>query len=327
MNASLVSDMEATQNGLYPINGRRDEEFRPRRLGPYRLGRRLGAGGMGEVYLGKHPLLRRPCAVKLIRPPQAADPLNLVRFEQEVQAMASLSNWNTVQIYDYGHAEDGTFYYVMEYLAGLNLEDLVNRHGPLLPERSIHFLQQVCGTLREAHGIGLIHCDIKPSNIMACERGGRHDVAKLLDFGIAKSRTGTKGEAPQEALVGSPLFMSPEQASAADAVDARSDLYSLGGVAYFLLTGQPPFQRSSTMQTLVAHVHEPVARPSEIRGGIPHDLEEVVLRCLEKDATLRFQDADSLDKELAKCESAGRWTEVNAASWWQDVARISGHAA
>jgi len=276
---------------------------------------------MGEVYLAEHTLLRRACAVKLILPEQAGEPRNLSHFEREVRATAALTHWNTVQIYDYGHARDGTFYYVMEYLAGLNLQDLVDQQGPLPPERAIHYLRQICGSLREAHGLGLIHCDVKPSNIIACERGGLHDVVKLLDFGLVQSlRDGKETDwlTLQGALVGSPGFMSPEQAVVRGHVDARSDLYSLGGVAYFLLSGQPPFVRETLMQTLYAHVFAPLVRLSDVRADVPTDLEEVILRCLEKDANLRFQDADSLDKALAKCRSAGQWTEERAARWWQE---------
>src|SRR5262249_54069316 len=171
-------------------------------LGQYRLRRKLGSGGMGEVYLAEHLLLRRPCAVKLIRPDQAGDPNNLRRFESEVRAMATLTHWNTVEIFDYGHAEDGTFYYVMEYLPGKTLEALVEKHGALPPGRAVHFLRQVCRALREAHGIGLLHRDIKPSNVLACERGGVHDVAKLLDFGLVH-KTGLGKEAQKLTVVGS----------------------------------------------------------------------------------------------------------------------------
>ena len=192
--------------------------MRPSALGQYRLKQVLGFGGMGAVYLAEHVLLRRPCAIKLIRPDQAGDPRTLIRFEREVQATATLTHSNTVEIFDYGHAEDGTFYYVMEYLPGMNLEDLVEQHGPMPPERAVHLLRQVCQALREAHGIGLIHRDIKPSNIFACERGKVYDVAKLLDFGLVKGfgLAGDDAKLTREgAFTGSPAFMSPEQARAA----------------------------------------------------------------------------------------------------------------
>jgi serine/threonine-protein kinase len=168
---------------------------------------------MGAVYLAEHVLLRRPCAIKLIRPDQAGDPKTLLRFEREVRATATLTHPNTVEVFDYGHAEDGTFYYVMEYLPGMNLEDLVEQYGPLPPERAVYLLRQVCQALREAHGIGLIHRDLKPSNIIACERGQVYDVAKLLDFGLVKS-FGLGGDGvkltQEGTFTGSPAFMSPE---------------------------------------------------------------------------------------------------------------------
>ena len=170
--------------GAHTISRLRRQVTEARQLGQYRLRRRIGAGGMGEVYLAEHQLLKRPCALKLIRPDSVADPRALARFEREVRLTATLSHPNTVEIYDYGRTEDGTYYYVMEYLPGLSLEELVERHGPLPPGRVVYLLRQVCGALREAHAAGLIHRDIKPSNIFAARRGGMDDVAKLLDFGL-----------------------------------------------------------------------------------------------------------------------------------------------
>ena len=267
-------------------------------------------------------LLRRPCAVKLIRPDQLSDPTNLQRFEREVRAMATLTHWNTVEVFDYGHAEDGTFYYVMEYLPGKDLETLVERTGPLSPGRAIHFLRQVCRALREAHGVGLLHRDIKPSNIIACERGGVYDVAKLLDFGLVQSTGLGKGADKLTlvgSVVGSPPFMSPEQATGREDLDARSDIYCLGGVAYFLLTGQAPFVRDTPMQMLLAHAYEEPKPPTDLRPDLPRDLEEVILRCLKKKPEERFADADTLEKALAACVDAGEWTEEAAAAWWREA--------
>jgi serine/threonine-protein kinase len=234
--------------GSHRIEVLRQEAFEARKLGQYQLKRRLGSGGMGEVYLAEHALLRRPCALKLIRPERAGDPQHLRRFEREVQATATLTHPSTVEIYDYGHAADGTFYYVMEYLPGLNLDELVKQHGPLPAARAIHLLRQVCGALAEAHAIGLVHRDIKPGNVLACQRGGRHDVAKLLDFGLVQTHTLAGGGAEASrltqtgAIAGTPAYMSPEQAAGKADLDARSDIYSLGAVAYFLLTGRPPLR-------------------------------------------------------------------------------------
>src|SRR5262245_40069571 len=291
-----------------------------RELGRYRLTRRLGAGGMGEVYLAEHTLLRRPCAVKLIRPSGVEGEKQVARFEREVQATAALTHPNTVEIYDYGRAEDGTFYYAMEYLPGLNLDQLGERHGPLPPARVIHLLRQVCGALREAHGVGLIHRDIKPANIIVCSRGGIYDIVKLLDFGLVRGidPAAGGGKLTQDgAIAGTPEYMSPEQAEGVAGLDGRSDIYSLGAVAYFLLTGRPPFQKASALQLLFAHIREPVPPIAEIRPEVPADLQGVVLRCLEKDRGRRFQDVSALDQALAGCQPHEPWTEQHAADWWR----------
>jgi serine/threonine-protein kinase len=305
--------------GSYKIRELQQRAHQAQRLGQYRLIEPLGFGGMSSVYLAEHVLLRRPCAVKLIRPDQAGDSRTLIRFEREVQATATLTHPNTIEIFDYGHAEDGTFYYVMEYLPGMNLEDLVERHGPMPPERAAHLLRQVCQALREAHGIGLIHRDVKPSNIIACERGRVYDVAKLLDFGLVK-RIDLGSEDPrltlEGSLAGTPAFMSPEQA-AGKQLDARSDMYNVGVVAYFLITGQLLFDRDSRLQMLHAHAYEPVVPIPEFRYAVPADLQRVILRCLEKDPVRRYQDAMNLDKALAACACAGRWTLERAEDWWR----------
>jgi serine/threonine-protein kinase len=328
MGTLLLTGVAVAIFGSHRIHVLHERVFEAQQLGQYRLKQRLGSGGMGEVYLAEHRLLRRPCAIKLIRPEQAGDPVNLQRFEREVQAIATLTHWNTVEIYDFGHAEDGTFYYVMEYLPGLSLETLVARYGPLPPARAIHFLRQVCRALREAHGIGLLHRDIKPSNIIACERGGVFDVAKLLDFGLVQ-RAGLSARVDdpqgdrltlQGTILGSPPYMSPEQAAGRNELDARSDIYSLGAVAYYLLTGQAPFVRDTAMLMLLAHAYEPVQPLTELRPDVPADLEAVVLRCLHKNPAERFPDADSLEKALAACRDAGRWGEEQAAAWWKERA-------
>ncbi|MGO9466975.1 MAG: serine/threonine-protein kinase, partial [Isosphaeraceae bacterium] len=294
-----------------------------RQLGQYRLKRRIGGGGMAEVYLAEHQLLKRPCAVKLIKSGEATDPRALARFECEVRLTATLSHPNTVEIYDYGRAEDGTYYYVMEYLPGLSLAELVERYGPLPPARVVYLLRQVCGALREAHAAGLIHRDIKPSNVIAARRGGMDDVAKLLDFGLVRLAT-TVRAADQSALgqiVGTPLFMSPEQASASRELDERSDIYSLGAVAYYLLTGRPPFEGDDAIAVLIAHARDPVLPPSRVRPGIPKDLERVVLLCLAKDADERYPDAASLERALGACACAGNWDQDQAVRWWRDYGK------
>lgn len=311
--------------GSYRIQELREEAFQAKKLGQYKLLRRIGKGGMGEVFLGEHTLLRRSCAIKLIRPDQAGDATNLSRFEREVRAMATLTHWNSVEVYDYGHAPDGTFYYVMEYLPGLSLQELVDDYGPLPPGRAIHFLRQLCGALREAHGIGLIHRDIKPSNVIVCERGGIKDVAKLLDFGLVVHNVNLGGNSGSSAkltvqgtILGSPPYISPEQAMSKTTFDARTDIYSLGGLAYFLMTGQAPFIRDSAMELLVAHIHDAAIPPRELRSDIPHDLEEVLLKCLSKDPADRYPDAQSLDHALAACAAADQWDCDQAEVWWRD---------
>ncbi len=287
--------------GAHMISNLRRQVVEARQLGQYRLRARIGSGGMGEVYLAEHQLLKRPCALKLIRPAHVADREALERFEREVRLTATLSHPNTVEIYDYGRTEDGTYYYVMEYLPGLSLAELVERHGPLPPERAVYLLRQVCMALNEAHASGLIHRDVKPSNIFAARRGQMEDVAKLLDFGLVLSVA--QAHAPHRAddgrILGTPMFMSPEQTLGDRDLDERSDIYSLGAVAYYLLTGRPPFDCGSSVGVMIAHAHEPVRPPSSFRTGIPEDLERVVLRCLAKDPADRFPDALSLERASA----------------------------
>jgi serine/threonine-protein kinase len=305
--------------GAHRIEGLRRETLEARKLGQYQLLQRLGAGGMGEVCLAEHLLLRRPCAIKLIRPDRTGDVQHLRRFEREVQATATLTHPNTVQVYDYGHAADGTFFYVMEYLPGLTLEQLVERHGPLPANRTVHFLRQVCGALREAHAIGLIHRDLKPGNVMVCERGGQHDTAKLLDFGLVIPLGGSSvsEKLTQEgAIAGTPAYMAPEQASGQEALDARSDIYSVGALAYFLLTGRPPFAGRSAVKVLAAHLYEAPAPLTKYRTDVPAELEAVVMRCLAKTPAERFPDASGLERALAGCLNGAEWGEREAANWW-----------
>lgn len=304
--------------GSYKIGSLRREAFEARRLGQYRLTEFIGAGGMGEVYLAEHRMLKRPCAIKLIRPGAAADAKSLARFEREVRATARLTHWNTVEIYDYGRADDGTFYYAMEYLPGLSLQEIVEQQGPLQPERAVYLLRQVAAALMEAHSVGLIHRDIKPSNIIASHRGGRYDVAKLLDFGLATYLDDLQDVklTHDGAIAGSPYYMAPERFLENDDPDARCDIYSLGAVTYFLLTGRPPFRGEKPLRVLVAHAREAVTPPSQLVPKTPADLETIVMRCLSKDPKERFQDAASFDNALAACACNGAWTQEMASSWW-----------
>jgi serine/threonine-protein kinase len=305
--------------GVHTIGALRRQAFEAKQLGQYRLKERIGAGGMGEVYLGEHRLLKRPCAIKVIRPEKAGDPHVLARFEREVRSTAKLSHWNTVEIFDYGRADDGTFYYVMEYLPGHSLAQLVEGHGPLPTERAIHLLMQTCDALSEAHDHGLIHRDIKPGNIFAAHRGGVFDIAKLLDFGLAKPLTDTEEDSSLTAegsITGSPLFMSPEQALADDQIDHRTDIYSLGAVAYYLLTGRPPFDEDKPLKVMIAHAHQDVEPPTTHQPDLSDDIERIVMRCLAKDRNERFQSAEELRQALADCHEAGLWTRQMARNWW-----------
>ena len=286
---------------------------------------------MGEVYLAEHQLLKRPCALKVIRPGKADDPKVLARFEREVRATAALSHWNTVEIYDYGRTDDGTFYYVMEYLPGQSVADLVNRYGALPPGRVIYLLRQICDALHEAHTAGLIHRDIKPGNIFAAQRGGVYDVAKLLDFGLAKPLANTVGEdihlTHDGAITGSPLFMSPEQSLGEKEPDARGDIYSLGAVAYFMLTGHAPFEANTPMKVLVAHAREEPPPFSRWRHDGPYDLEVVVMRCLAKRPEDRFQNVLDLNLAFAGCSAASDWSCQRAEEWWYEASHQHAQAA
>jgi len=308
--------------GSHIINRTRREAFRAKQIMQYRLQEKIGSGGMGDVYRAEHVLLKRRCAMKLIKPEKGRDASTLASFEREVIATARLSHWNTIEIYDYGHTDDGTFYYVMELLEGENLQTLVEKHGPLPPGRVVYLLAQACDALHEAHEAGLIHRDIKPANIFAARRGGSWDVAKLLDFGLVREiATEEPGEPRKSLFSGTPMFMAPEQVTKYDHVDGRSDIYAIGAVAYLLLTGVPPFKGSKVMDILRAHASTPVIKPREILPNIPADLERVVLMCLQKEPEDRFATAQSLSESLRECECAKDWNAYAAATWWNTRAK------
>lgn len=302
------------------------EVRRARELGSYRLVERLGEGGMGEVWRAEHRLLARPAAVKLIRP-DALGPvgperrrINLQRFEREAQATASMRCPHTVELYDFGVADDGTFYYVMELLTGLDLEIMVGKHGPLPASRVLHLLHQICHSLAEAHEIGLIHRDVKPANIYACRFGREVDWIKVLDFGMVKHRGETGDADPKltadNVVGGTPAYMAPEQAMG-DPVDGRADLYALGCVAYWLLTGREVFKGRSPMETMMQHVHGTVERPSRrTELSIPAPLEDVVMALLAKDPAARPQTADDVAARLHAIRVDPPWTAERATQWW-----------
>jgi serine/threonine-protein kinase len=306
--------------GVHTIGTLRREAFTARQLGQYRLKKLIGTGGMGEVYLAEHQMMKRPCVVKLIRPEKAGDPRMIARFEREVRLTAKLSHWNSIDIFDYGRTADGVFYYVMEFLPGHNLGEIVVEYGPIAPGRTVYLMEQVCAALAEAHGIGLVHRDIKPANIFCAYRGGVFDVAKLLDFGLAKPKF-TASESNSQlttegSVTGSPLFMSPEQATGEENVDGRSDIYSLGAVMYYILTGRPPFAYDNPFKAMIAHASEAPRAPRQLNPDVPEALDEIVMRCMEKDPEHRFQDVLALGRALGEVELDDPWSSDRAAEWW-----------
>jgi eukaryotic-like serine/threonine-protein kinase len=289
-------------------------------LGQYTLEWKIGEGGMGAVYRAKHRLLRRPTAVKLL-PPDKAGEMAIARFEQEVQQTCRLTHPNTVAIFDFGRTDDGVFYYAMEYLDGITLQSLVDDFGPLPPGRAIHVLTQVAGALAEAHGMGLVHRDIKPDNVILCERGGAADVVKVLDFGLVKDVEAPADPALSSAdtIKGTPLYLAPESLTDPETVDGRTDLYALGAVAYFLLVAEPVFQGKTTVEVLGHHLHSAPVPLREKREALDGDLEAVVMRCLEKDPSARFQTAAEFATALRACAAAGSWSSSDARRWWDET--------
>lgn len=299
------------------IHSGRLDAIRAKQFAQYRLTRLLGAGGMGEVYEAEHMLLKRPCAIKLIRRERSSDAKTLARFEREVKATAHLSHPNTIEVFDYGRTEEGRFYYVMELLPGMSLQDLVDQHGPLPAERVIYLLRQCCGALQEAHDAGLIHRDIKPANIIAAQRGGMFDVVKVLDFGLVRAIHSNAELSGTQTIAGTPHYMAPEQAMSASNVDARTDLYSLGATAYFLLTGRPPFVGKNPVEILLRHTRDTILPPSHYVSTIPSEVDAIIMRCLEKDSADRYQSANELSHALEKPVCSATWTAAQAKQWWQ----------
>jgi serine/threonine-protein kinase len=297
-------------------------------LGQYRLEEKLGEGGMGVVYRASHAFLRRPTAVKLL-PPDKAGADNLRRFEQEVQLTASLTHPHTITIFDYGHTAEGLFYYAMEYIDGLTLTDLVARSGAQHQGRVTHLMRQAASALVEAHGVGLVHRDIKPGNIMVHllhPHGGGGDFVKVLDFGLVKEVRQEGGvELTNEAnLAGTPQYMSPESITAPDVVDARADLYALGAVAYYLLTGTHVFTGKSIVEVCSHHLHStPEPLSSRLGEPIAPDLEHLVLRCLAKDPSERPQSAFELEQRLGECADIPAWSSEDASDWWAAHGELS----
>lgn len=302
------------------------EVKRARELGSYRLEEKLGEGGMGEVWRARHRMLTRPAAIKLIRPSFAGDghaglsEEAVRRFEREAQVIARLRSPHTVNLFDFGVAGDGAFYYVMELLDGLDADLLLRRFGPTPPERAIYLLRQVCHSLSEAQSCGLVHRDIKPANIFLCRYGEEYDFVKVLDFGIVGAVRHSEDTSPMHtggnAVRGTPAFMAPEQAMGTD-LDGRADIYAIGCVAYWLLTGQLVFTADTPMGLLLQHTQTPPTPPSARTDlPIPPALDELVLSCLAKDPGKRPQSARELSLRLAGVDGASAWTQDRARDWW-----------
>ena len=277
---------------------------------------------MGVVYRARHGMMRRPTAVKLLKPDQAAA-TNLKRFEREVQLTARLTHPHTITIFDYGRTPDGIFYYAMELLAGASLDRVVSAFGPLPPARVVHVLSHVADALTEAHGVGLIHRDIKPANIFLCRQGGIDDFPKVLDFGLVKDvqHGGDVALTQADVVAGTPLFLAPEAITAPETVSARSDIYSLGAVGYFAVTGRNVFEGKTLVEVCSHHLHTKPESPSVRLGRpVPRELESLILDCLEKDPARRPAGTRQVRERLGACEDFGMWTADDARLWWEQNA-------
>jgi serine/threonine-protein kinase len=301
--------------GSQIIYGLRQKYSEAMQLGQYTLDQRIDEGGMGAVYRAQHALLRRPTAIKLLRPDRVGAE-NLERFQREVQHMSELTHPNTVAVFDYGHNQDGVFYYAMEYLDGINLEQLVTQHGAQPPARVEAVLAQVCSALTEAHGRGLTHRDIKPANIILCERGGMPDVVKLVDFGLVKELTATTGGASQQ-ILGTPAYLAPEAVTDPTMVGTPADIYAVGAVGYFLLTGRRVFEGKTAVDLCVQHV---TATPPPLPESVPAELAALILRCLAKAPTDR-PTAREMVRTLQPPAPADGWSEDDARAWWGEFRR------
>jgi tRNA A-37 threonylcarbamoyl transferase component Bud32 len=307
-----------------------------RELGSYELVEQIGAGGMGSVWRARHRLLARDAAVKLVKQEalgdsESAAQAQLRRFEREAQATALLQSQHSIRLFDFGAAVDGSFYYVMELLSGRDLESLVKEFGPLPHERAMYLLRQVCHSLAEAHARGMVHRDLKPANIFLCRMGLEFDFVKVLDFGLVQTRRSdassavTETSITAEKLIGTPAYMAPEIILGRDDVDRRADVYAIGCVAFYLLTGTRVFQNGNQMQMLVDHVHAEAVPPSSRLGAaLPREVDAFVLDCLRKNPNDRPQDAAELLERITAYNLAGRWSNGQARAWWQ--ARLPGIA-
>lgn len=320
---------------MFHTMGRQIREARE--LGSYELVEQLGAGGMGTVWRARHRLLARDAAVKLVKPEALGDTdsaaqSQLRRFEREAQATALLQSQHSIRLFDFGTTQDGSFYYVMELLDGRDLESLIKEFGPLPPERAMYLLRQVCHSLAEAHARGMVHRDIKPANIFVCRMGLEFDFVKVLDFGLVQTRRPDPSTAVTETLltaqqlIGTPAYMAPEVILGRDDVDRRADVYAIGCVAFFLLTGTRVFHDGSQMQVLVDHVHaEPVPPSSRLGRPLPKEVDAFVIDCLRKNPDDRPKDAGELLARIGSYHLASQWSGAHARTWWE--ARLPALAA
>ncbi len=314
---AAVALMLAT-TGSDIIYGLRRQVSAAQQLGSYKLGRKIGEGGNGAVYLAHHIMLRRPTAVKLLLPDRVgAD--NLERFEREVQHMSQLTHPNTVAVYDYGRSPEGHFYYAMEYLGGgIDLENLVRNHGPQPNGRVAQILAQVCGALSEAHENQIIHRDIKPANIILCQRGGMPDIAKVVDYGLVKEIAGNSGTSAQ-VILGTPAYVAPEAVTEPDSVGPAGDLYALGCVGYFLLTGKRVFEGKTAVDICIQHVTAAPKRPSEVASiAVQPELEAVLMKCLAKKPEDRFASAAEMAEAIRALPATKDWELPEARLWWDE---------
>jgi serine/threonine protein kinase len=290
-----------------------------RELGQYTLVEKIGEGGMGKVYKARHAMLRRPTVIKLIREDQLTEKA-LERFEQEVQLTSQLTHPNTISIYDYGHSPDGVFYYAMEYLSGITLGQLAKIEQQVPSARVVYILQQICGSLSEAHTQGLIHRDIKPGNIMLCQRGGIYDFVKVLDFGLVKQiKPHIQDNNQHLGIMGTPGFIAPELLVTNRKVDARSDLYAVGALGFLMLTGKQVFTDRDVDTVLQKIVNSEPPRPSELTEvPIPEALDDLIHACLSRDPDVRPSSANELAEKLTRITLDTTWAEKESLNWWDE---------